>query len=153
MKNLRIICFTILTISSFGCKNTLHSDEESPNKVSSDQTEITTILKKYEDLEGLKLNDSEKWKVDSTTWEYMNQINQINDSYNGNDVTELGKEIKKILNQIINECKMTGEDHNQYHIVLHALLKDSKKLVSGDLSTNQSIADYLAVFYYFFDKE
>ena len=40
------------------------------------------------------------------------------------------EDIKKELKNVINQCKMRGEDHDQYHIVLHAMLTEAKELIN-----------------------
>lgn len=77
-----------------------------------------------EALEGLTLNNGQKWKVDSATYSGMNNVKKMVDEFDGLKIKKLGKSVKKELKAIIDQCTMKGEDHNQYHIVLHAMLEE-----------------------------
>lgn len=98
------------------------------------------------ELEGLALNNGAKWKVDSSTSAGMSNIQSLVDNYEGENIKDLGKNIKTELKTIINNCSMKGEDHNQFHILLKAMKKESKLLKKGKSTDPAKMERYLDVY-------
>lgn len=104
-------------------------------------TEETIVLD--EELDGLTLNEGAKWKVDTSTYDGMLEVSSILGIFDGEDFKQLGKDIKKELKNVINQCKMRGEDHDQYHIVLHAMLEEAKELKKGHTESTEKMESFM----------
>ena len=113
------------------------SEDEAENGADSDGTEVSVALD--EALDGLTMNDGAKWKVDTSTFDGMLEVSSLLGLFDGEDHKQLGKDIKKELKNVINECKMRGVDHDQYHIVLHAMLEEAKELKKGKTESTEKM--------------
>ncbi len=98
----------ILIAFTFSCKN-----EPKQNNTE------TTIS-----LEGLTLNNNNKWTANKETHVGMKKIDSIlkNNSFSDNKL--LGEALSKETSYIIKSCNMTGEAHDQLHIVLVPILEE-----------------------------
>ena len=98
----------ILIAFTFSCKN-----EPKQNNTE------TTIS-----LEGLTLNNNKKWTANKETHIGMKKIDSIlkNNSFSDNKL--LGEALSKETSYIIKSCNMTGEAHDQLHIVLVPILEE-----------------------------
>jgi hypothetical protein len=105
-----------------------------------------------EELKGLSLNLGEKWTVNPETAVGMENIGEILETFEGTDFKSLGTEVKKELGWIIDNCTMKGEDHNQFHIVLHAMLKEAKNLKKGKSQSTEKLTHYLKVYQVHFEE-
>ena len=104
MKNSIIILFIILT---FGCKN-----------------ETSRVEPVAIQIEGLALNNNEKWIANKETHIGMKHIDSIlkNDSSSSGKI--LGEALSKQTSYIIKSCNMEGEAHDQLHVVLIPILEE-----------------------------
>ncbi|WP_230080250.1 hypothetical protein [Winogradskyella marina] len=104
MKNSIIILFIILT---FGCKN-----------------ETAKVEPEAIQIEGLTLNNNEKWIANKETHIGMKRIDSIlkNDSSSSGKI--LGEALSKQTSYIIKSCDMEGEAHDQLHVVLIPILEE-----------------------------
>jgi len=137
------ICLTALSCS----ENTSEEEQEATEEVTTEVVEEVSI----DPLDGLKLNDGEKWQVDSTTNEGMIIVDSLVKNFEGEDYVTLGTNIKSELGSIIDQCKMKGEDHEQYHIVLHAMMKESKALKSGESESLEEVERYSSAYFQHFE--
>jgi hypothetical protein len=82
----------------------------------------------------LALNNGAKWKVDSITNHNVVNLKTIADNFrikpfpSANDYQILSSDLSKALNQMIQQCKMTGPDHEALHHWLQPVLEDNKQL-------------------------
>jgi hypothetical protein len=111
-----------------------------------------------EEVEGLSLNNGEKWGANKETHDGMGEIKAVLESSSPNTVEEfqvMGDSCSVQTKFIINNCSMTGESHNQLHFVLHPILDnidglkkatttDEGKLAYKELAKN--IEDYFTFF-------
>ncbi len=98
----------ILIAFTFSCKN-----EPKQNNTE------TTIS-----LEGLTLNNNKKWTANKETHVGMKKIDSILKSNSFSDNKLLGEALSKETSYIIKSCNMTGEAHDQLHIVLVPILEE-----------------------------
>jgi hypothetical protein len=149
MKLLFISIVSVFIFSSCG------GEEESGDSVESSATisnteesneEDALALEVGEELEGLQLNVGEKWDVDSSTAAGMIHLQELIDNFDGEDSEALGKEMNKTLKDISKNCTMKGEDHDQYHIVLKAMKKESKQLKKGKSTDPSKMQRYLEAY-------
>lgn len=140
MKMKHILIPALTAFVFFSCQG--ETTEETDTTTTEEQEEVVVEMNDP-DLEGLKLNNGAKWKVDTSTYEGMNQIAGILDAFDGEDHKQLGKDIKAELKEIMNNCSMKGEDHNQYHIVLKAMLSESKALKKGNSDDASKMQHYI----------
>lgn len=125
---LQFVAISILIIFSFSCKKGNHKTISKINEVE----EISVL-----DTLNLKLNNGEKWIVNEATQIGVTKMDSIIKSFNsskGDNFIELGNNLSKQTSYIIKNCDMTGEAHDQLHVILVPMLdeiwilKESKKV-------------------------
>ncbi|GGW58932.1 hypothetical protein DFQ11_101981 [Winogradskyella epiphytica] len=114
---LNSIFIVTLVLNCFSCKN----------EASKLETESAI------QIEGLTLNNNEKWIANEETHIGMKKIDSILKSNPSTDGKILGDALSKETSYIIKSCDMEGEAHDQLHVVLVPVLaeitdlKDIKK--------------------------
>jgi len=82
----------------------------------------------------LSLNNGTKWKADSITNNNVSDLRGIVDnfrkkpSHSANDYQTLSTDLNNALNKMIQQCKMTGPDHEALHHWLGPILKGTNEL-------------------------
>ncbi|NRR92165.1 hypothetical protein HSX10_11355 [Winogradskyella undariae] len=98
----------MLLALTFGCKN----ETAKPEKHSAIQ------------LEGLTLNNNEKWIANKETHIGMKRIDSILKNNTSTNGKLLGEALSKQTSYIIKSCDMEGEAHDQLHVVLVPILEE-----------------------------
>ncbi|WP_296381130.1 hypothetical protein [Winogradskyella sp.] len=75
-------------------------------------------------LEGLTQNHNEKWIANEETHIGMKRIDSILNNNTSLDGKLLGEALSKETSYIIKSCNMTGEAHDQLHVVLVPILEE-----------------------------
>lgn len=101
----------LLLVLTFGCKN------------ETTKTETPAIQ-----VEGLTLNNSEKWIANEETHIGMKRIDSILKNTTSSSGKILGDALSKETSYIIKSCDMTGEAHDQLHVVLVPVLEEITEL-------------------------
>lgn len=84
----------------------------------------------------LTLNSGDKWKADSSTYNNVMDIKNTSDMFkiqpfpSLNEYHILGNDLTKGINKMIQECKMTGPDHEALHKWLEPILENANQLKS-----------------------
>ncbi len=102
------LIIVVMLLSCYSCKNDTTKIET--------QTEIN--------LEGLTLNNTEKWIANEETHIGMRRIDSILKNNTASDGKTLGNILSKETSYIIKSCDMTGEAHDQLHVVLVPILEE-----------------------------
>ncbi len=105
--NTKHLIIILLATFVLGCKN------------ENSQSETSSAIH----LEGLTLNNNQKWIANKETHIGMKRIDSIlenNTSYNGKT---LGESLSRQTSYIIKSCNMKGEAHDQLHLVLVPMLE------------------------------
>lgn len=82
----------------------------------------------------LTLNNGAKWKADSITNHNVVALKTVSDNFrikpfpSVNDYQMLGNDLNNSLNTMIQQCKMTGSDHDALHQWLDPILKGTNQL-------------------------
>ena len=84
-------------------------------------------------LDGLTLNNNQKWNANKETHIGMNRIDSILKNNTTLDPKIIGEALSKQTGYIIKSCNMTGEAHHQLHVVLVPILE-----TIGDLKEAQN---------------
>lgn len=145
MKTSNLIFFFAISFL-FSCSDESAEDNEVSNEIE------TVEFEKDKNLEGLKLNNGSKWKVNHETEVGIQKIEKLLSDFDDDNFEKLGKNIKDELGQIIDLCTMKGEDHDQFHIVLHAMMKESKKLKKGKSTSTDKMNRYVQVYHAHFEE-
>lgn len=114
----------------------------------------------FEKRSKLKLNEGEKWVLNEATGIGMSKIKELCSNFNRadagkEDYLRLSESISEQTDYIIKECDMTGEGHNQLHVLLNDFLPKIKKLgkvetgEDGEALLEQISADIDTYFEYF----
>lgn len=115
----------------FACNQ--HADKANTNA----HTDSTSVQAK-----DLTLNNGSKWKADSITNHNVVNLKTIADNFrikpfpSVNDYQILSSDLSKALNQMIQQCKMTGPDHEALHHWLEPVLEDNKQLKNTSDTSN-----------------
>lgn len=75
-------------------------------------------------LEGLTLNNNEKWIANDETHIGMKRIDSILKNHTSTSGKILGDVLSKQTSYIIKSCDMEGEAHDQLHVVLVPILEE-----------------------------
>lgn len=75
-------------------------------------------------LEGLTLNNNEKWIANEETHIGMKRIDSILKNHTSTSGKILGDVLSKQTSYIIKSCDMEGEAHDQLHVVLVPILEE-----------------------------
>jgi len=75
-------------------------------------------------IEGLTLNNNEKWVANEETHIGMQRIDSILKNNTSTSGKELGDILSKQTSYIIKSCDMEGEAHDQLHVVLVPILEE-----------------------------
>jgi len=82
----------------------------------------------------LSLNNGAKWKADTATNQHVTDLRTIADNFkiqpspSLNEYAILGNDLNNSLQKMIQECKMTGADHEALHHWLEPVLKETNEL-------------------------
>ena len=145
----KILFIAILTISIFSCKN---KSEKKP-LVKPNIEEVSLL-----DTLSLKLNNGEKWIVNNETYIGVTKMDSIIKVYKSNiedNYINLGDNLSKQTSFIIKSCNMTGEAHDQLHVILVpmldeiSILKESNKLEESNTALNE-LEDLIDTYYEYF---
>lgn len=115
MKVLNVIVVIVL-FSLVSCKKEAKTEAK---KTVEDISIVDTL--------SLKLNVGEKWLVNEETHEGVTKMNAIISDFNKSENTNyktLGDSLSKQTSYIIKNCTMTGEPHDQLHVVLVPMLDE-----------------------------
>lgn len=115
----RILLF-LTSLSVVACVNTTSQEQ----KESKEEHEQNSAME-------LTLNNGAKWKADSTTLVNVSAITQlVNDSNYRNEKNriEFSGRLQGRLDTLVQQCKMTGPDHDALHAWLKPVLHDVKEL-------------------------
>lgn len=121
MKN-KILIIIILLVSFSSCKKETQKSISDTSK-----TEEISLL----DTLTLKLNNSERWIVNNETQIGVLKMDSIINAFTTNkkdNFVELGQDLSKQTSFIIKSCDMTGEAHDQLHVILVPMLDEISNL-------------------------
>ncbi|HRP55364.1 hypothetical protein, partial [Agriterribacter sp.] len=86
----------------------------------------------------LTLNNGQKWNADAATGENVTAIHVLAGNFAAephtglSDYGVLASDLQKGLDRMIQECKMSGPDHDALHLWLEPLLRDVNELKKAD---------------------
>lgn len=124
----KFIFLLVMSLIFLNCKKEIQK-----NTPSTSVTEEISLL----DTLSLKLNNGDKWVVNKATQIGLNKMDSIINAFKTtkeNDFMALGTSLSGQTSYIIKSCDMTGEAHDQLHVILVPMLdeiyvlKDSKDL-------------------------
>lgn len=144
--------YTVVLLIPFLIACSSPDSTEETKSADTDTAAVETPIEEEDALAELVLKeDGSKWEVNPETQDGMVRIDSMIQAFSGDDYVALGTTVKSELSSIIDQCTMTGEDHNQYHIVLHACLKESKAMKRGEISTTANLERFVAAYYEHFE--
>lgn len=116
---LKILVLSILVVMFFfGCKK--DAQKTIPNAFESEEISLLDTLK-------LKLDNGKKWVVNNETQIGIAKMDSILKSAKFDGIesyVDLGNQLSKQTSYIIKSCDMTGEAHDQLHVVLVPILDE-----------------------------
>ncbi len=116
----------IIVLLSFGILGLVSCKESNKNHAHSDQDKTTSIHHNEGQEERLRLDNGKKWIANDATHIGMTNINNLLAEYLKNKNTDrvtLAKAMSKETSTLISKCNMTGEAHDQLHLVLVPILE------------------------------
>jgi hypothetical protein len=84
----------------------------------------------------LSLNNGTKWQADSVTTSNVAYLKKIAGNFRTkphhllSDYKALSTDLNNALNKMIQQCKMTGPDHEALHHWLEPILKENNQLIN-----------------------
>ena len=118
----KVLIILVLIASFSSCKK-----ESQKNTTNTTETKEISLL----DTLTLKLNGVDKWVVNNETQVGVTKMDYIITSFKSNkedNFIELGQNLSKQTSFIIKSCDMTGEAHDQLHVLLVPMLDEVSKL-------------------------
>jgi len=118
MTKFKVFIILVLIASFSSCKK-----EFQKKIINTTETEEISLL----DTLTLKLNNGEKWIVNNATQIGIVKMDSVISSFNSNkenSFVELGQNLSKQTSFIIKSCDMTGEAHDQLHVLLVPMLDE-----------------------------
>ena len=148
----KTIVLALIAIGIAGCQEEVVNDSVETTERT---VEVGSIKEKplIKELEGLRLNDGQKWHVDPSTQVGMQNIQRLLVDHEGVASKKLGDKVKDELKEIIKQCKMKGVDHEQYHIVLNAMLIESKAMKRGKVTEVNKLQQMVDTYFRYFESE
>ncbi|MCA0152636.1 hypothetical protein [Winogradskyella vincentii] len=117
--NSKHLLFALFLIFALGCINESKSADSQPIK-----------------LEGLTLNNNEKWVANEETHVGMTRIDSILNNIPKLDGKVLGNALSNETSYIIKSCDMKGIAHDQLHIVLVPILEKISEIKDTENTDN-----------------
>ena len=134
MKTIRIVLALLITASFISCEQS--NKKETDSKHEETKSEEATEHHVAETV--LSLDNGKLWEANvETTNGIENMINlmaSFSDKENVESYTTLKEGLEKEFGEIITNCSMTGEPHNQLHNYLVPIVETFKGLASDDLA-------------------
>ncbi len=144
----------------YACDSSKKTQQES---VESSSKEVAEEQHQEAETEQLRLNNGAKWAADESTFFGMQKLEAALNSFNKtstsptiSDYNTLGNALANINKEIISQCSMKGEDHDQLHLVLHPMLDNVAVIKSAnDISkikeNTESLSKSLGLFFEYFE--
>ncbi|PTX12207.1 hypothetical protein C8N40_1145 [Pontibacter mucosus] len=99
----------------------------------------------------LALNDGERWQADEATNDNIAQLQQLMEEHLSQPdadepeaVHELSRAMQLGFQEVFEECRMKGPEHDMLHVYLMPMLEDVKALESGKAEESLAARDRLA---------
>ncbi|MBT8394307.1 MAG: hypothetical protein HKO81_07025 [Flavobacteriaceae bacterium] len=145
----KLLITLLLVISFLSCKK-----EAKQNVSKTSETEEISLL----DTLTLKLDNGKKWVVNDETQIGISKMDSLITAFKSadkKDYSNLGKDLSIQTGYIIRSCNMTGEAHDQLHVVLVPMLdkistlkesQDTKKSKAALIELEGIVAAYFKHF-------
>lgn len=162
MKHINLYALMLLIGLATSCGNThdhKHSSDEKHESVDHHQSETSESKPEIK----MSLNNGNKWKSDEPTYTSMrlmevtlNNFIKNNSDAGEAEYQELGTTLSGITQEIINNCSMKGEAHEELHNVLIPMLsnvgniKNATDKPTGKLNV-EALNDALNLFFEYFE--
>lgn len=146
--------FTIATLLTFSaCNNTesVEHNHEAPEVAAKEQHDDHAGHETTKQEETLHLNNGKKWIANQATQDGMAKMQATLMEYfnnRGTDYAALAKTLDNETSSIIKQCDMTGQDHDQLHIILKQML-DKIKIIKENGSQDEMKRLYMLLNDYF----
>ncbi len=130
--NSRLLITLLLVISFISCKKEIQQ-----NVSDTSETQDISLL----DTLTLKFNNGEKWVANNETQIGIVKMDSIIKKFKNDETNNylgLGNDLAKQTSFIIKSCNMTGEAHDQLHVVLVPML-DEISILKESKNTEESI--------------
>lgn len=102
-------------------------DNENSNTKTEEKTEVSASK-----TEVLKLDNGEKWMVNSEMQPFILASEKLTQEYDGKNYLPLAEKLENENKQLISSCTMDGESHEQLHVWLIPHIELIKKLKAAE---------------------
>lgn len=127
---------SILTVSALMSFSSCSGEDDRPTKRQPGASkEISDASHRAGSSHRLRLDNSKKWKANKATDVGMGNMQQLLADFEASatkNYKSLGESLQAEANTIIRKCTMTGEAHDQLHLVLNPMLGAINRLATGD---------------------
>jgi hypothetical protein len=141
------------------CSRPAETGQEIKDPETHDHTASPVHGEKHQaELAAVQLNNGEKWEANRETTEGIHRMEMLTNDFKGSgnaeEVQALKNQMQFEFNQILEQCTMTGEAHNQLHNYLIPLKGMIDKIDAGNVKEQernfQEMQHYLELYGSFF---
>ena len=150
MKSTHIVLTLLITTALFMSCSDDHAKTDQHKADSHADHQSST--EHTEGLDGLVLNNGEKWSMDEHTRSSFAKmagsfLQADHKSLEGEGLRQVGSELQLDLDGLIKGCTMTGEAHNQLHVYLTGYIPAVQALSeTGSLKNAKKVKHYLEIY-------
>lgn len=130
---MKFLLAALLAFSLAACQTeTSHDHENGHQQTATEMHEHEHTQE--ETVKTLALNNGAKWQTDESTRQHATNLEAIVNSFQFNENTALdayhqhAAGMQEELNQLIQDCRMKGPEHDALHLWLEPVLNDTKRL-------------------------
>lgn len=128
---MKFLLATLLAFSLAACQTETSHDHGGEHQQATTEVHEHT---QEETVKTLALNNGAKWQTDESTRQHAANLEAIANSFQFNENTALdayhqhAAGMQEELNQLIQDCRMKGPEHDALHLWLEPVLNDTKQL-------------------------
>ena len=144
-----ILTTTYILVTSIFLLSCNAEQSESQHNDSDTHSSHAASTTQEEGLEGLGLNNGQKWKMDDHTRTMFAKMAESfahsdHASLKEEDLKKAGSDLQLDVNELIQGCTMSGDAHNQLHVYLTGYIPAVAALSdSGQIADAEKIKNYL----------
>jgi len=150
--NYQLLIVISLLVSLLACDNAKEKPKEDKTKTEAQEAPAKS-------KNDLVLNNGKRWSANPETTTGVNNMMNLMNSFAGSDNIDsyntLSDSLNSEFNQILKQCTMEGDAHNQLHNFLFPMKEKFEKLSSRDLNEAKSafndLKKHLALYFDYFE--
>lgn len=112
---------------------------------------------------GMYLDNNQKWQANAETTDGIVRLGEQLEEFSGSndptveDYNELGIMLSETMGQLVDQCSMEGESHDQLHVFIVPIFKYIKAIKADDLANckqaDKDLTEHLKIYNEYFTLE